>query len=298
MAIGTYILMLALIKKNRLSMKTFFRLIFVFTVLFSAQLKSQIISGKITSATNTSETIEFVNIGIKSKSFGTVSDSRGNFMIDITDKPDTDTIIFSHISYYPFISTLKDIRNNSVKNQFNLRLKERLTSLNEVVVQKRKTKIKWLGDVPSNAFQGNFLEDKLGCEFGTVFKFEGKKGRLKKVSMKIANSTYDSLYFRINVYNIKNGIPDTNILKQPIYYKGQGRYPKGYVLTVNLEEYDVFVDHDFVVSFEWIKNMGKGGLNFPFSLFRKNTVSRSTSQDNWNTKIYGTGIKTEVEIEK
>lgn len=115
--------------------------------------------------------------------------------------------------------------------------------------------------------------------------------------MKIASCTYDSLCFRINIYNVAGGVPDTNILKQPIYYKGPGKYPKGYVLTVNLGEHDIFVDQDFAVTFELIKDLGKGGLNFPLTFLRRNTVSRKTSQDNWY-RILGTGIKTEVEIEK
>jgi hypothetical protein len=133
---------------------------------------------------------------------------------------------------------------------------------------------------------------------GTIFRFDGKRGVLKKASIKIAQSSYDSLYFRVNVYSLKNGMPDENILQQPVYYKGQGQYPKGTVLSIDLSEQYILVDQDFVVSFEWIKDLGKGGLDFPFTLLRKNAVSKNASQDNWTKKSFGTGIKAEVEIEK
>lgn len=278
-------------------MKTI-KFIFIFTILFNAHTRSQVISGKINMTGNSSQAVEFVNVGIKGKNFGTVSDNKGNYNIDLTGKPDNDTIVFSHINCYPFICTINDLKRKSVNNEFNLELKERMVNLNTIVVQKRKTVIKWLGDEPSNAFQGRFHEDKLGCEVGTVFRFEKKKGKLKKISLKIANSNYDSLFFRINVYNLKDGIPDFNILKQPIYYKCKGKYPKGSVLIVDLDEQDIYLEQNFAVTFEMVKDLGKGGLNFPFTLLRKNTVSRSTSQAMWNTKIYGIGMKTEIEIEK
>jgi hypothetical protein len=269
---------------------------FFFTA-FSFQLKSQVISGNIYS-NDTLKLIEYVNVGIKGKCFGTVSDIIGNYKIDLTGKQENDTIVFSHVSYFPFSCTIKEFKNNCKRNRCNISLNERINNLSEVVVRPRKTKIKWLGNEPTNAVTGNFDNDKLGCELGTVFNFNGKSGKLKKVSLKIAKCSYDSLFFRINIYYLKNGIPDTNILRQPIYYKNIGKYPKGSVIIIDMDEQNVFINQDFAVSFEWIKDLGKGGLNFPISFLHRNAVSRKTSQDKWIMTAFGTGIKAEVEIEK
>lgn len=85
--------------------------------LTSSPAFSQSIKGTIKDMTG-GKPISYVNIGIKEKNFGTVSDSLGNFQLTFTDEHINDTVTFLHVSYE---TTDIPVKNLMVENDVLLK---------------------------------------------------------------------------------------------------------------------------------------------------------------------------------
>jgi len=125
---------------------------------------------------------------------------------------------------------------------------------------------------------GGFSSNKLGNEVGIIIKIKKSPTYIDKFHVSIANNKYDSLKFRLNFYSIKNKMPHKSILKENIFVESQ---TKEGVLTMDLSEYNIVVEDDFMVSLEWIEDLGEGGLNFSMAFFGSPVIYRDTSQANW-----------------
>jgi hypothetical protein len=85
---------------------------------------------------------------------------------------------------------------------------------------------------------------------------------------------------------MNDGFPSDNILTKPIYITTTARNG---IVTANLEDFNIIVYEDFMVSLEWLcdfKNSKQSNNNsFCFSLGLKSgkTFYRNVSQDNWKT---------------
>ena len=70
----------------------------VLCLLLTSYCYSQTIHGTVQNTT-TKSPIGYVNIGIIGKNIGTVSDEKGNFVIELNDKYDKDSLKFSMIGF-------------------------------------------------------------------------------------------------------------------------------------------------------------------------------------------------------
>ena len=79
-------------------MKIFFSIITIFiSIIIHSQEKT--ITGKVWNFEN-NEPLPYVNIGIKNKTVGTVSNNNGLFNLSLNDKVSSkDTVIFSYIGF-------------------------------------------------------------------------------------------------------------------------------------------------------------------------------------------------------
>lgn len=59
---------------------------------------------------------------------------------------------------------------------------------------------------------------------------------LQEMSFKVTHYTYDTLYFRLNVYQLKDGFPSENILPKPVYLR-VSREQTGDRIYINLRPY-------------------------------------------------------------
>ncbi len=82
---------------------------------------------------------------------------------------------------------------------------------------------------------------------------------LQELSFKVTHCTYDTLYFRLNVYRLKDGFPDENILPRPVYLQ-ISREQTADRIYVNLRPYKLWLTEDVVVSPELVRSLGKGTL--------------------------------------
>lgn len=230
---------------------------------------------------NTKKGLAYVNIGVVGKNVGTVSSPDGTFSLFIDDKYNKDTLKFSMIGYESKTYVVADfLAQATTKQSLQINLEPADIELATVDIPSTRMKEKLLGSkTTSKNMQGHFETDVLGNEVGVVIKLKKKKAcKIKQFHASITQNTYDTLKFRVNVYTMKNGVPDKNILNQNIITTSN---IKSGIMTIDLDKFDIWVEDDFFISLEWIEDYGKNGLYFSAGLFGSTIFSRKTSQGTW-----------------
>jgi len=237
--------------------------------------------------------IEYVNIGVIKRNIGTVSDINGKYKLIIGSEFDDDTLQFSSIGYYPFKIKIAELKKKTNKNIF---LKKKIFSLNEVIIKPIIFKPKTLGVTTkfkniSSGFKDNFL----GYECGILMKVK-KTAYIKSVNINIAYCSYDTIFYRLNIYKVNGEMDFENILKEPIYIK-MSKDMVNNVIKIDLHSKNIIVDGDFLVTLEHVKDLGEGYLTFCTSLTEK-TYYRKTSQGDWKKAPAGISISVNADVEK
>ncbi len=268
------------------------KLLILFLLLSSNTIFGQVIKGTLLNAGN-HKPIEFANIGIVGKNIGTVSDLHGNFSLKVNADNNNDTVLISVIGYESLSLKISDLKRHSSNELF---LKEKNYTLNEVVIKPNLFKQKILGvTAKSDRLVVGFQDNKLGYELGIKMKVK-KTALLKIVNINIANCSYDTIFYRLNIYKVHKKNTFENILQEPIYLKMSKELVKGQV-QIDLQSKNIVVQGDFLITLEHIKDLGSGNLNFCAGL-RGKTYYRKTSQGNWETIPIGVSISVIADVEK
>jgi hypothetical protein len=156
--------------------------------------------------------ISFVTIGVVNKSGGTYADEKGNYSLELSGYQHSDTLKFSCIGYNSVIFSVEEVVNKYKNLPCVINMKVNRIQLNEVVVKPSKFKTKVLGNKISNKHIGLATNHESG-----IIISNNKILRLSEASFKLRiPSTLDSVVLQFNVYDVKNNLPNENILKQPI----------------------------------------------------------------------------------
>ncbi len=235
-------------------------------------------NGKITGG-DSHENLGYVNIGVVGKNVGTVSNIHGNFELEIPRKHDADTLKISMIGYESKVFRVADFKKHISKNP-TIHLAEIATDLKEVVIPGKKLKKKILGNkTRSKNVSAGFSSNLLGNEVGLVIKVKKRPTYITNFTASVARNEYDSLKFRLNFYDVKNGRPNKSILNENIFINSE---IKEGVISVDLSQYNIVVEDDFFVALEWIEDLGEGGLFFSAGFFNTPLIARETSQGGWH----------------
>jgi len=224
----------------------------------------------------TGEALAYVNVGIPSKGVGTVTNEEGAFKLNISNN-DADSLRVSMIGYLPQYFLIGDLK----KHTDVIKLLPNDIQLKEVRITNHKYIEKVLGNTTkSKSVNAGFTSNDLGNEIGAIIKIKKSPTYLKRFNVAInENTNQDSSILRLNIYSVKNGLPDKNILNQNIFVivkKGQDQ------IAFDLEPYHIMVDDNFFISLEWIKNSAGHGLKFSASLLGSGAIiAREASQAKW-----------------
>jgi len=227
-------------------------IIISFTVKAQTKLQGQIIDSA------TKAAVPFATIGVKNRVIGTVADSAGRFQLQISlDSVGVNNpVIVSCIGYRSAeisYQKLKDARQI-------IALAPTITFLNQVAVKPVKFKVKTFGRTGSSAFMStkmisehNHTSDELGKEIGTVIDID-KNCRLTAFNMHVISNNYDNVKFRLNIYSVKNGLPDTLIIKDNIFLD-VGHIRQRWI-NVDLAKYQIYLQGytEVAVAIQWIKS--------------------------------------------
>ena len=275
----------------------------ILLIFLNLLLGSPKISGTVLDK-DSNKPISYVSIGIINTPYGTYSAENGRFEMELVDYSASDSLRFSCIGYYPATFSVIEflaMNNNGMDTIF---LRKKVIELAEVVVYSNQFKTKTIGNKRSNKLVSlGFMDD---LERGVIFTNKYNL-YLKKVSFKLTTGgeqAPDSAIFRFNIYSIKDGVPDENILTQPIYFSITS---DGFNSTndFDLSKYNLSIKEDFAATFEIIRQYGRGRISFAGWLTGLPSVRRIGKQGSWieaksdnsGTKLHQS-LKIEVIYEK
>jgi len=251
-------------------------IVFIAFILFGNYAYAQLLTGSVKDA-KTGETLPYVNIGIVSKGIGTVSNTDGLFKISLNNN-DGDSLRISMLGYHPQSFLVADLKKQVAG--ITIALVPDNIQLKEVKISNRKYKQSILGNTTkSKSVNAGFTNSNLGNEIGAIIKIKKSPTYLKQFNTALnENDIPDSVKLRLNIYSVKDGLPDKNLLQQNILVtvkKGQDH------ITVDLEPYHIMVEDKFFISLEWIKDQPGRGLKFAASFLSSAIIVRETSQAKW-----------------
>jgi CarboxypepD_reg-like domain len=249
---------------------------------------AQIIRGKITE-TESNTAIPYVNIGILNRGLGTVSNPNGEFEIDISKISMEDSIKFSSIGYLSKQFALRDFKNQfGSMNYCEVGLAPHVTVLHEVTINSKSSKSLRFGHSPKSRFtKAGFTVNRLGHEIGTLFEREESSIlKLDSVQLNFVSCTYDSLFIRLNVYDV-HGDDIQNILPENVFVHLSRKEALAKPI-IDLTQYQLMVGKKYLISIELVKDLGELGLKFYASLKadRYPTFYRLTSHDAWKKAMH------------
>lgn len=272
-------------------MKTFSTLLIISLLsLMGFNIQAQVITG-ILKDKNTSELLQYVNVGVVGKNIGTVSDEKGVFKINVPAANDNDILKISMVGYDDLSYTVADFRKQIATNSLVL-MQHSNNQLKEVVIKNKKLKEKILGNkTKSQGTTVSFSSNKLGNEIGMMMKIKKSPTRLKTFTASLASKENYPVKMRLNFYSVKDGMPNESLLSENIIVTAPKENTK---LEVDLTDYGIVVEDDFFVTLEWIEN-APGGIAFSAALFASPFYARDTSQANWEkVGIVGIGFTCKV----
>lgn len=238
---------------------------------------------------NSKEPLPYVNIGIVDKGIGTVSDEEGKFHLNLNREllGDDDRILFSSLGYQTlYIPFTKAV---FVYNEYpEIYLKPSDIELNEVVVTDKQL-------VPVTEFVGyrntgemsfGYWKDNmaLGGELATKISVKKALRKLNELEFEVAENPSDSLLIRVNIYDTDGfvGAPGTNLNTSNmniLHTLTKGRQ----VARIDMEANEIYVNDDFFVSLELVKQYGDQplGLVLKAASDKEGSYRKYASQDKW-----------------
>lgn len=268
----------------------------IIPLLFLATFSpAQILRGRITDQ-DTNEPLEFVNVGVLHRERGSVTDAQGVFSFQADSIFDSDTLRVSMLGYSTVNMTVGEFRSRSREQMGGVALAKTSHTMREATIRSRELRPRKLGNKNDGAVSAGFSSNDLGCEMVTKINIKSDPTYIEKFNFYISSSIFDTLLFRLNIYEMKDGLPGRQLNTQNIFVTTTVK--QGWV-SVNLSEFNLFASTDFAIGLELIRDFRKGdvssGLMFGAGLFNKNSYYREASQQEWK-KIPAVGIGFNVEV--
>jgi len=228
---------------------------------------------------DSNERLAYVNIGVLNKNLGTVSDANGKFQLVLDGTFDAEVLKISMIGYKSISFKVADFKKRILENQVLL-LERDISELKEIVIRNKKLTTVILGnELGKKTVSAGFVNNLLGNEIGIIIKTKKNPTFIEAFHAVVDYNHYNEMKFRINFYDLKDGLPNNTLLHENIIAKSMMKKGK---LTIDLSEYTIIVDGDFFVSIELIEGLGEGGLHFLADYSGTPVITRSASQGKWN----------------
>lgn len=226
-------------------------------LIYSFAVSQQKITGRVVDS-GTQKPLPYVNIGIHDKNIGTVSAEDGKFSLELNSNfKESDTIQFSYIGY----STYKTVYQNLKSTNNKVALKPIEYLIDEVAIQPRKMadktfgrKSKGLGLMHWNFYSAKEknVDDRLSKELGMSFKIR-EACRLNTFNFAISTNEFKNLKFRLNIYSLKEGKPDSLIISDNIIFQLKDQVINWY--SVDLQPFKIYIDglnEEILVTIQWV----------------------------------------------
>ena len=240
-----------------------------------------VVNGKIKS--NDGKELQFVNIGIKNKNIGTVSDENGKFSLKIDNSKTNEILTFSYVGFEELNIKIEDVLKSNNKEFI---LTQKTIDLSDVIIVATKATELEIGtksysSMVAGSVRANNDKNKDIQEFAKKIKLK-KPSEILNVNINLFNVNVDSTRFRINFYNIKDNLPFEKINTENIILKQ--KVENGWN-KFDLTEYNLTFANPLFITIEYIpeKLDEKEPFRYSGQLFGE-SITRSSSLGTWNTK--------------
>ena len=240
----------------KLMNKNIFLTCSLFFAVFSSVFGQLTIKGKVLEQ-NSNTPISYANIGILNTDNGTISNSDGSFTLKVSQENSTKQVLFSAIGFEQQsipIATLINGEDNII------RLKEKTTTLDEVLITSESIKYKdeWLGNRKRNIMvQGTMQVDSVSAGGAMALLIEKENTSdlqfVNEAKLFISRNTEPKFKVRVRFLEIdtsNNNLPGKDIFNQSIVISTDIK--RGW-LTFDLSSFEFEIDEEsFFLVFEWI----------------------------------------------
>lgn len=262
-------------------------------VFFIVTAQTKVI-GTVVSNKNGSD-ISYANLGVPNQNVGTITDSAGNYSIQLLNVNANDSIIVSCIGYETFKTSVETFSKNP-----RIELQEKVYALNEVVVFAKRAKIE--GREKSQGIKVLFnrkdsSKTLAGGEIGMLFGNRDKI-RIKEVNFYLAYNSYENIKIRINIYRAKDTDTDKKLNNTGnVLSVTNGK--TGWI-TASFDNQDIMIDkQDYLVAIEILEISPKSGkLAFVagFKPLSKRTMVRDISFGKWKKQPLNLSLNARFDV--
>ena len=230
--------------------------------------------------------IAYCSIGIKNSKVATVANEHGGFKLIIPDSLVNSNLIFSAIGFINKQLSPNEI--NTLKDGVIITLQEKIFDIPEVVIKGTKLKDKIVGQQtrPMITFSKMFDQHVPSIEQGNVFDVY-EQNVLKAYNFYIMpSSKFTAITLKLNLYTVKNNLPDSSLLRQNISYKAT---TTGWQ-RIDLSPYQLTFNGiaKIAATLQLVAHQADSTNNFVFGISAKKTLSkdllfRYQSQGSWES---------------
>lgn len=179
--------------------------------LYGQSLKSRVLNDR------DGTPIEFVSIGIKDHSYGTLTNDQGNFDLKIANLNEVigDTLRISSVGF----KTVEYVISQDIDLPNEIHLQEDIIHLDEVAVSiKQNSRVVSKGTTStSKRVVTGWSGYGRGGERGIKISLGKDMARIKGIRFYLAENKYDSVQFRLHIRKLVNGIPKDNLLEKNVF---------------------------------------------------------------------------------
>lgn len=231
--------------------------------------------------------LAYASVGVLNMPYGTVADSSGRYSFIVDRLGGLDSLQVSMVGYYSSRLAIADI----IKTEgTEVLLEKKPEELQEVIIRNKEWQTEIVGRESAKKFLQVSLHKKgsadltIGSEFGIRVNNSHSGAVLKNFNWFISENNFRKIKLRLNIYSVKDDMPDTLICKQQILVTLTG-FKTGWN-RINLDDYNIFINSDCIVTLQWLEgytdNTKKPLTMVPAAVsFSKNCYARIASQDKW-----------------
>lgn len=235
-------------------------------ILITITFHAQKISGKILD--ENSNPISAVRVGIENEEIGNITDTNGNYTIDLTNIDQNKNIKVIGAAYDPFKIMISDF----IKSQnYTIILKKKIINLEPVVINPKKYVLKNIGTSNSKrSYWGFDSNDPNNVNSEHAIKIKNKKRlQVKNININIVDYKFKkAVTFIFDIQGEKNGFPDDaqSLINEPLTLTVTESDLKDKKISLNLSDKNIWTDKDFFILVRIAEDF-KGRLSFGGNIF-------------------------------
>jgi len=253
-------------------------------------MRGIVILGVITTP-DSKQPLAYASVGLLNKPTGTITDSLGRFELAVDAENITDSIRVSMVGYLPLIRPVSELANGG-GDMIIISLKKIIIQLNEVVVTDQFTHTIIVGRQSAGKLIQAALIPKgdkaptIGAETGLRVQAQHYPALFDDVNFYLSVNNFNSIKFRVNIYSLKNNLPDTLLFNRELLVS-LNNYKTGWT-KVDLTPENLVINADCAVTLQWV-DYNKDMVNSPVVLIPAGislshlTYFRVASQDRWRS---------------